>query len=256
MAFLILNMIIIKSEKEIELIREGGKILAAIMNELEEMVVPGIKTIDIDKKAVKLAKEYEAKPSFRGYRGFPASVCTSVNDKVVHSVPQNEELKDGDIIGIDFGLLYKKHFTDMARTIEVGNVSEKLKTLIKVTKESLDIGINQVKPGNRIGDISNAIQIHVESNNLSVVRELVGHGVGKKVHEDPQIPNFGTKGKGPVLKAGMVIAIEPMVNMGSYEIKLLDDGWSFATKDGSFSAHFEHTVAVVDGGYEVLTVSN
>ncbi|NQV00008.1 MAG: type I methionyl aminopeptidase [Parcubacteria group bacterium] len=247
-------MIIIKTKEEIGLIREGGKILAIIMDELEDMVVAGIKTIDIDKKAAQLADKYSAKPSFRGYRGFPASVCTSVNDKVVHSVPQNESLKDGDIIGIDFGLLYKKHFTDMARTIAVGDISEELKKLIKVTKESLNLGIDQIKLGNKIGDISYAIQTHVESNNLSVVRELVGHGVGKKVHEDPQIPNFGAKGKGPVLKSGMVVAIEPMVNMGSYEIKLLDDGWSFATKDGSMSAHFEHTVVVTDDGYEILTI--
>jgi len=248
-------MIIIKTDKEIKLIREGGKILASIMDELEEMIVPGIATIDIDKKAVQLTEEYGAKPSFRGYRGFPASVCTSVNDKVVHSVPRDEILKEGDIIGIDYGLLYKEHFTDMARTIAVGNISKELKKLIKITKDSLNIGIDQVRPGNKIGDIGSTIQTYVESNGFSVVRELVGHGVGKKVHEDPQIPNYGVKGKGPMLKKGMVIAIEPMVNIGSYEIKLLDDGWSFATKDGSMSAHFEHTIAVTDDGYEILTVS-
>jgi len=246
-------MIIIKTNKEIELIREGGKILASIMDELEEMLVPGVMTMDVDKKAVQLTKKYSAKPSFKGYRGFPASVCTSINDKVVHSVPGSEKLKDGDIIGIDFGLLYKKYFTDMARTIGIGEISKDNEKLINTTKEALNVGIDQIKPGSKIGNISNAIQTYVESNNLSVVRELVGHGVGKKVHEDPQIPNFGTKGKGPVLKTGMVVAIEPMVNRGNYEIKLLDDGWSFATKDGSMSAHFEHTVAVTDDSYEILT---
>lgn len=253
MAFLIFLMIIIKTEKEIELIKEGGKILASIMDELEKMVAVGIKTVDIDKKALQLAEKHNAKPSFKGYRGFPAGVCTSINDKVVHTVPGNEELKEGDIIGIDFGLFYKEHYTDMARTIAVGNISEKAEKLIKVTKESLNLGIDQVKPGNKIGDIGHAIQTYVESNGFSIVRELVGHGVGKAVHEDPQIPNFGTKGKGPILKSGMVIAIEPMVNIGGYEIRLLDDGWTFATKDGSLSAHFEHTVAVTKDGHEILT---
>jgi methionyl aminopeptidase len=246
-------MIIIKSNKEVELIKEGGKLLASIMDELEEMIVPGIKTIDIDKKAVELTEKCGAKPSFRGYREYPASVCTSVNDKVVHGLPCLEVLKEGDIIGIDFGLLYKRHFTDMARTIGVGTISKKAEKLIEVTKNSLDRGIDQVKPNNKIGDISNAIQNYVESNGFSIVRELVGHGVGKEVHEDPQIPNFGKKGKGPILKPGMVLALEPMVNIGSYEIRLLDDGWSFATKDGSLSAHFEHTIAVTEEGYEVLT---
>lgn len=247
-------MIIIKNNSEIKLIKEGGKILAFIVDSLGEMLTPGMKTSDIDKKGVQLAEKYNAQPSFRGYRGFPASVCTSVNEKVVHTVPsQKEELKEGDIIGIDFGLLYKKYYTDMAKTFAVGKISKKAQKLIKVTKNSLGIGIDQVAPGNKIGDIGNAIQKYVESNGFSIVRELVGHGVGKAVHEDPQIPNFGTKGKGPVLKSGMVIAIEPMVNLGGYEIKLLDDGWTFATKDGSLSAHFEHTIAVTDNGYEILT---
>ncbi len=248
-------MIIIKSDKEIELIREGGKILASVMDELEEMVVPGIATIDIDNKATQLTEEYGAKPSFRGYRGYPASVCTSVNDKVVHGIPRDEILEDGDIIGIDFGLCYKDYFTDMARTIGVGNISKEAEKLINVTRDSLNLGIDQVRPGSKVGDIGNAVQSYVEANGYSVVRELVGHGVGRAVHEDPQIPNFGVKGRGPMLKKGMVIAIEPMVNIGSYEVKLFDDGWTFVTKDGSLSAHFEHTVAVVDGGYEILTIN-
>lgn len=246
-------MIIIKTDQEIKFIREGGKILSSIMDELEEMIKPGIKTIDIDKKALELAKKHNTKPSFKGYGGFPAGVCASINDKVVHTVPSEEELEEGDIIGIDFGLIYKKHFTDMARTIACGDISDKTSKLIDVTRNSLNIGIDQVRPGNTVGDIGNAVQTYVESSGFSIVRELVGHGVGKKVHEDPQIPNFGTKGKGPLLKKGMVIAIEPMVNIGSYEIKLLDDGWSFATKDGSLSAHFEHTIAVTNDGYEILT---
>lgn len=246
-------MIIIKTDKEIDSIRQGGKILAKILDELEEMTKPGLKTIEFDRKAENLAKKAGAKPSFKGFRGFPANLCVSVNEEIVHCVPRNKILEEGDIVGLDFGLLYKDHYTDMARTVGVGNISDQAEKLIKVTKESLMKGIDQVRPGNKIGDISYVIQKYVEDNDLSVVRDLVGHGVGKKVHEEPQIPNFGTKGKGPVIKKGMVLALEPMVNIGGYEVQMLDDNMGFVTQDGGLSAHFEHTVAVTENGHEILT---
>lgn len=246
-------MLFIKTEKEIEWMRQGGKILARILNALEEKTKPGVSTSDLDRFAENLAKKFGAKPSFKGYQNYPASLCVSVNNEVVHGFPRKRVLEEGDIVGLDFGLLYKGYYTDMARTVKVGKISSLARRLISVTKKSLDLGIAQVRPGNRIGDISFAIQNYVESNGFSVVRDLVGHGVGEKVHEPPQVPNFGEKGKGVKLVKGMTLAIEPMVNAGRPEIKLLPDGWTFVTSDGSLSSHFEHTVAVTKNGFEILT---
>lgn len=246
-------MIFIKTKKEIELMRQGGKILAKILNELEKETKPGTNTHDLNELAENLAKKFGAKPSFKGYRNYPASLCVSINSEVVHGLPKKRILKEGDIVGLDFGLFYQGYYTDMAKTVPVGKISSLAQKLIFVTKKALDLGIAQVKPGNHIGDISFAIQSYVEANGFSVVRDLVGHGVGKKIHEPPQVPNFGEKGTGVKLEEGMTLAIEPMVNAGSYKVKLLSDGWTFVTCDGSLSCHFEHTVAVTKTGFEILT---
>lgn len=253
-------MIDIKSKNEIELIRQGGKILAKILNKVAGAVKPGVMTNDLNKLARELIFSYEAVPAFEGYkednsnsRPYPAALCTSVNDEIVHRTPSNRILVKGDIIGLDLGIIYKGFFTDMAVTVAVGKISGEAQKLIRVTKESLDIGIVQVKPGNHVGDIGSVIADYVESNGFSVVRQLVGHGVGRTVHEQPQVPNFGKPKTGAILKSGMVIAIEPMVNVGGYEIIGSDDGFGFKTVDKSLSAHFEHTVAVTEVGYEILT---
>jgi methionyl aminopeptidase len=255
MAFLNLQvlMILIKSDKEIQLMRRGGRILARILDELEKKTRPGVVTADLNNLAEDLAKKFGAKPSFKSYRNYPASLCVSVNSEVVHGLPKKRILREGDIVGLDFGLLYKGYYTDIARTVGVGKISSLARKLIFVTKKALDLGISQVKPGNHIGDIAFAIQNYVESKGFSVVRDLVGHGVGKKVHEPPQVPNFGKKGTGIKLEKGMTIAIEPMVNVGSHEVKILPDGWTFVTSDGGLSCHFEHTVAVTEDGFEILT---
>lgn len=246
-------MIIIKKPTEIAVLEEGGKILASIMKKLEEAVEPGVKQSDLDKLANQLARKSKARPSFLGYKGFPAGLCVSVNDELVHSPPTDQSLQEGDIVSLDYGIWYEGYCTDMARTFGVGRITKKAAKLISVTKKALDLGIAQIKSGNHLGDISAAIQNYVESKGFSVVRELVGHGVGKKVHEPPQIPNFGQPGSGPELKEGMVLAIEPMVNLGTWKVKLLSDKWTFATADGSLSAHFEDTVAVTKNGYKILT---
>ena len=246
-------MIIIKTDKEVELIREGGKILSGILKDLEENSKPGIPTDFLDKRAQELAERHGAKPSFKGYRGFPANLCVSINEEVVHCIPGKRVLNEGDIVGLDFGLYYKGYYTDMARTVAIGKISSQAKKLINVTRKSLDIGISKIKPGNHIGDISHAIQKYAESKKFTVVRDLVGHGVGKEVHEPPQIPNYGVKGKGPELKKGMVLAIEPMVNVGKPDIEIKKDGWTIVTSDKSLSCHFEDTVAVTEKGHEILT---
>jgi len=246
-------MVFIKTEKEIEIMRQGGKILAKILDELEKKIKPGTNTFFLNEFAENLAARFGAKPSFKGYKNYPASLCVSVNSEVVHGLPKQKILKEGDIVGLDFGLFYKGYYTDMAKTVGVGKISSLAKRLIFVTKKALDLGIAQVRPGNHVGDISFAIQNYVESNGFSVVRDLVGHGVGRKVHEPPQVPNFGEKGKGIKLEKGMTLAIEPMVNAGKPEVRLLPDGWTFVTCDGSLSCHFEHTVAVTNDGNEILT---
>jgi methionyl aminopeptidase len=246
-------MIPIKNKKEIDLMRKGGRVLTLIMGELKKKIKPGLNTEVLDSLAKRLALENSAHPSFKGYKKFPANICISINSEVVHGLPYNKILKEGDIVDLDFGLLYKGYHTDMAVTVGVGEIGKQAQDLISVAEESLYVGINQVKPGNRVGNISSVIQEFVKSRGYSVVRDLTGHGVGKKIHEPPQVPNFGKPGDGPMLREGMVLAIEPMVNVGNYKIELAKDGWTFVTSDGSLSAHFEHTVAVTNDGYEVLT---
>ena len=249
-------MIIIKTPKEIELMREGGEILAKVLREVSLRVKPGVSTQELDSLAEELIIKSKGKPSFKGYKGYPAALCASVNNEVVHGIPSSEKiLKSGDIVGLDLGLEYKGCFTDMTITVPVGKVSKIAHKLIKVTKNSLTQGIRKIEPGNFISDISRAIQDYVERQGFSVVRDLVGHGVGREVHEDPPVPNFFDPNLESVkLREGMVLALEPMINMGSYEVEVLNDGWTVVTRDGFLSAHFEHTVAVTKEGYEILTI--
>lgn len=246
-------MITIKTPEEIKIMAEGGKILARIMKELERRVRSGISTKELDRAAEGLVLSSGAKPSFKGYRGYPACLCASINEEIVHAIPAGRVLKDGDIISLDLGILYNGYHTDMAITLPVGKINPKTKKLVKATKKALEIGIKEVKPGNYFGDISNAIQEHVESNDLSVVRELCGHGIGKKLHEAPEILNYGKRRTGPELVEGMVFCLEPMVAMGDWKIKKTKDSFGYETQDGSLSAHFEHTVAVTKTGCRVLT---
>lgn len=257
-------MIILKTKEEIEIIRQGGKILAEVLNKIKAEVRPGIDTGYLEKLAIRLMEDAGGKPAFKGYESgrngelFPTALCISINSEVVHgpALPVRM-LKNGDIIGIDAGLEYKNFFTDMAITVPVGKISKEAAKLIKVTRESLELAIKKIKPGNTTNDIAAAIQTHAESSGFSVVRDLVGHGVGLAVHEDPQIPNFVIdKSFTVTLKAGMVIAIEPMLNQGKSGIKYGDDPFTILTADGKLSAHFEHTIAVTEEGCEVLTTLN
>lgn len=245
----------IKSEREIELMRESGRILSIVHTELAKMIKPGISTLDIDKRCYEVIREFGCIPSFLNYQGYPASVCVSVNEEVVHGIPSKHRiLKDGDIVSLDAGVIYKGYHSDAARTVAVGETSPERKRLMEVTKQSFFEGIKYAKPGYRIGDISGAIQDYAESFGYSLVRELVGHGVGRELHEDPQVPNFRTKRKGIRLEPGMTLAIEPMVNMGHYDVNWLDDGWTVVTADGSPSAHYENTILITDGEPELLTI--
>lgn len=246
-------MITIKSDREIELLQTAGKIVYETHQYLKGFIKPGITTKKLDELAESFIRSHNATPSFKGYEGFPASICTSVNEQVVHGIPSNKKLKDGDIISIDIGACYKGYHGDSAWTYEVGNIDSDKKYLLNHTEKSLYEGLKQVKPGNRIGDISNAIETYAEKFGLGIVKELVGHGVGTSIHEDPDIPNFGEKQTGPKLKKGMVLAIEPMLNLGSPNIVMLEDNWTIETEDYSPSAHFEHTVVVTDDGYKILT---
>lgn len=247
-------MIYLKSERELKLMRKAGAIVAQILDEMTKMAAPGMSTGELDRYAEGRIKDLGATPAFKGYHGFPACVCISVNHEVVHGIPSTKRiLKDGDIVGLDFGVSYEGWYGDSARTIAIGKVSPSAQKLMEVTQESLRLGIEQCIEGNRVFDIGHAVQNYVEKFGYGVVREFVGHGIGRALHEDPQVPNFGPKGKGPVLKVGMVIAIEPMVNAGSHEVKVLGDGWTAVTVDRSLSAHFEHTVAITPNGPEVLT---
>ncbi|NLL73158.1 MAG: type I methionyl aminopeptidase [Clostridiales bacterium] len=246
--------IIIKSENEIELMRKSGRILAEILEELESYIKPGISTLDIDKKCYDLIKSYNCIPSFLNYNGFPASICISINDEVVHGIPNEKNIiRDGDIVSLDCGVIYEGYHSDAARTIPVGEITKEAENLIKVTRQSFYEGIKLAKAGKHLHEISEAIQEYVESFGFSVVRELVGHGIGKDLHEDPQVPNFKQKNRGPRLEAGMTLAIEPMVNAGRYEVDWLDDDWTVITKDGSLSAHYENTILITDGEPEILT---
>jgi methionyl aminopeptidase len=249
-------MVILKSPNEIEKIRQSNVIVAEVLEILRKKVVPGTDTLTLDKISEELALARNAKPAFKGYRGYPYSLCTSVNQQVVHGFPSRRPLKEGDILSMDFGIFYNGYYGDAAITVPVGKVSEVARGLIETTKKALFLGIEQAVPGKRLSDISHAIQSHVEAAGFSVVRKFVGHGIGKALHEDPQIPNYGKPGMGIRLKPGMVIAIEPMVNVGSYEVRTLEDGWTTVTKDGSLSAHFEHTVAITEDGPVILSTTD
>ncbi len=248
-------MISLKSERELDQMRKAGNIVAKILDEMVKMTKPGITTGELDRYAESRCKELKATPAFKGYHGFPATVCISINDEVVHGIPSPKRvLKSGDIVGLDFGVSCDGWYGDSARTVAVGAISDSTKKLLEVTEESLKRGIQQCREGNRIFDIGHAIQNYVEQFGYGVVREFVGHGIGRALHEDPQVPNYGPKGKGLLLKAGMVLAIEPMINAGSHEVKVLKDGWTAVTVDHSLSAHFEHTVAITPNGPEILTL--
>lgn len=246
-------MIICKTPREIEIMREAGKIVALTHQELKKHIVPGITTSKLDEIAEKVIRSYGASPSFKGYNGFTGSICASVNEELVHGIPGNKKLKDGDIISIDIGAFYNGYHGDSAWTYAVGEIDEESKKLLEVTEESLYRGLEEAKAGVRLTNISHSIQSYVEDNGFSVVREYVGHGVGQDLHEDPQIPHYGDPGKGPRLKTGMVLAIEPMVNVGQRYVKTLSDNWTVVTVDGKRCAHFEHTIAITDEGYEILT---
>jgi methionyl aminopeptidase len=246
-------MIILKSRPEIEKMRKSNAIVAAILEELSKKIRPGVKTIELDRLSEELALKKGARPAFKGYRGYPYSLCTSVNSEVVHGMPSERELKEGDIVSLDFGILNDGYYGDAAVTVPVGEITPGARKLLKITEEALYRGIAEVKAGNRIGDISAAIQGHVEAAGYSVVRDLVGHGIGKSLHEDPQVPNYGSGGRGIELKPGMVFAIEPMVNEGTYRVEILRDGWTVVTADGKLSAHFEHSVAITENGPVILS---
>jgi methionyl aminopeptidase len=246
-------MIILKSPMEIELMRDAGRIVAWTLMELEKVIEPGITTKELDRIAEEYITRSGALPAFKGYRGFPSSICTSINDQVVHGIPGLNKLKNGDIVSIDIGVLFNGYYGDAAATFGVGDISSEAEELIRITRESLAKGIEQAVEGNRLSDISHAIQTHVEQNGFSVVRDYVGHGIGHSMHEDPQVPNFGIPGKGPRLEEGMVLAIEPMVNQGGYHVRTLSDNWTVVTSDQSLSAHFEHSVAITRQGPIILT---
>lgn len=248
-------MIVRKSREEIAKMREAGRIVAGVLDMLEEHIRPGVKTGTLNDLADEYIRSRNAVPSFLGYRGFPASICTSINEVVVHGIPGDERLAEGDIIGVDVGVILDGYQADAARTYAVGEVGETARRLMEVTLESLQAGIDACRVGNRLGDVSNSIQRVVEGGGFSVVVQFVGHGIGKEMHEDPQIPNFGPPGRGPLLQEGMTFALEPMVNEGTYEVKVDDeDGWTVRTADGGLSAHFEHTVAVTANGPYTLTL--
>ncbi|GAB4408674.1 MAG: type I methionyl aminopeptidase [Thermodesulfovibrionales bacterium] len=246
-------MIIVKSPEEIERIAQACRIVAETLNAIRETMKPGISTLEIERFAEKMVLAKGGALAFKGYRGYPAGICTSVNDQVVHGIPSAMTLKEGDIVSIDIGVYKDGFYGDGAVTLAVGSISPMAERLLKVAEEALYIGIGRTKHGNRVSDISNAIQKHVEENGFSVVRAFVGHGIGRSLHEEPQVPNFGKPGQGPRLREGMTLAIEPMVNAGGYEIAILDDGWTTVTADGSLSAHFEHTVVVTRDGARILT---
>jgi len=243
----------IKTEKEIELMAEAGRILAKVMKQVSLMVKPGITTKELDETAEALILSYGAKSSFKGHEGFPATLCTSVNEELVHCIPSDRKLKEGDIISLDGGAHYKGYHSDMAITLPVGKVSPEVQRLIWVTRKALKRGIKKTRPGVTFGDIGNTIQRYIESQGYGVVRDLCGHGIGENLHEEPEVANYGKRRSGDVVKEGMVFCIEPMVAIGDYNIKRARDGYGYQTKDGSLSAHFEHTIAVIKQGVKVLT---
>lgn len=246
-------MIILKSEREINYLRDAGRIVAETLVEVKKAVKPGVTTLDLDRIAEEYIKGHGAIPAFKGYHGFTGNICSSVNEEVVHGIPGLRKLKTGDNVSIDIGAVINGYNGDAAITVPVGEVDAEVQKLLDVTEESLYKGIEQAVIGNRLSDISHAVQVHAEQYGFGVVRDYVGHGIGRSMHEDPQVPNYGDPGRGPRLKAGMTLAIEPMINLGTYEVKTLDDGWTVVTLDGKRSAHFEHSIAITDGKPEILT---
>ena len=246
-------MIEIKNKEEIYLMKKACNIVSSTLSHLEQYIKPGVETIELDSIAEDYIRGKNATPGFKGLYGFPATLCISIEDEVVHGIPKNKVLSDGDIVGIDVGAIVDGYYGDHARTFEVGNVDKEKKELMKVTKKSLELGIDASCPGNRIGDIGFAIQNYVEQHGYGIVRELVGHGIGKKLHEEPQIPNYGTRNTGPIIKEGMCFAIEPMINLGTEKIYTKSDKWTICTQDGLPSAHFEHTIVITNNGNEILT---
>ncbi|SEP26166.1 type I methionyl aminopeptidase [Propionispora vibrioides] len=246
-------MIILKSDREIGYLRDAGQIVAETFVEIKKAVKPGVTTLELDQIAEKYIKSRGAIPAFKGYHGFPGNICASVNEEVVHGIPGLRKLKSGDNVSIDIGAVINGYNGDAAITVPVGEVDAEMEQLLKVTEESLYKGIEQAIAGNRLSDISHAVQSHAEKYGYGVVRDYVGHGIGRNMHEDPQIPNYGSPGRGPRLKSGMTLAIEPMINVGTYEVQALDDGWTVVTLDKKPSAHFEHSIAVTDNGPEILT---
>lgn len=247
-------MVILRTPAEIEQMRRAGSLVGQVLEKLREHVAPGVSTRELDAIAENMIRSRGGVPSFKGYRGYPASICASVNNEIIHGIPGDRMLVDGDIISIDCGAMLGGYHGDAAMTFPVGPVSAEAEKLMTVTREALNAGIAMARPKMRLGDVGNAIQRYVEANGFSVVRDFVGHGIGRHMHEDPQIPNFGPAGMGMRLRTGMVLAIEPMVNAGVHEVVVMDDGWTACTRDGSLSAHFEHTVAITDDGPEVLTL--
>jgi methionyl aminopeptidase len=247
-------MIIIKSPREIDQLKKSNAIVAEVFEKLKEMTAPGVTTKELDQVAEEYIIQKGARPAFKGYRGFPATLCISINEEVVHGIPNQRQLKEGDIVSLDVGVNFVGYFGDAAITLPVGEVDSEAKKLLNVTEKALYIGIEEAKVGNRLFDISCAVQRWVESHGFSVVRDFVGHGIGKDLHEEPQIPNFGSPHQGPRLEKGMVFALEPMVNEGTYQVRILSDGWTVVTTDGKRSAHFEHTVAITDGKAEILSI--
>ncbi|OIP34402.1 MAG: type I methionyl aminopeptidase [Deltaproteobacteria bacterium CG12_big_fil_rev_8_21_14_0_65_43_10] len=247
-------MIILKSKEEIELLRKSNQIVVHILKALRKIIKPGITTLELDSYAEEQIRKKGAIPAFKGYRGFPASLCVSVNEQLVHGIPDSRRLKEGDIVSLDLGVVRSGFYGDAAITVPVGKISQEATRLLDVTQNALYKGIEQAKAGCRLHDISHAIQSWVEGNGFSVVRDFVGHGIGRNLHEEPQIPNFGLSNRGVQLKAGMVLALEPMVNVGTWRVKVQPDGWTVVTVDGSLCAHFEHTIAITEDGPDILTL--
>ncbi len=246
-------MIVLKSAKELERMRKAGWIVREAHREVQQAIRPGVTTKELDRIADRVIRKHGAVPSFKGYNGFPGSICTSINDELVHGIPGTRVLREGDIISIDIGAQYEGYHGDSAWTYPVGRISETAEKLLRVTEESLYRGLAKAVPGARIGDISHAIQSYVEAQGFSIVREYVGHGIGRELHEEPSVPNFGSPGRGLRLKPGMTLAVEPMVNEGSRYVRTLNDNWTVVTVDGSLCAHFEHTIAITEEGHEILT---
>ena len=244
----------IKTDDDLNILRDAGKILFDIFEELKCSLKIGITTIELDQVAEGLIKKNQVKPAFKGYRGYPACVCTSINEEVVHGIPKDKAVQSGDILSLDLGIIYKDYYADMAYSVGIGSISEELQRLLIVTEKALMRGIEQVSAGNHLSDISHAVQSYAEDHGFSVVRDFVGHGIGRFLHEEPEIPNFGPPHQGPILNPGMVFCVEPMVNVGDWKTKILDDGWTVVTEDGKASAHFEHMIAVTEKGPKILTV--